>query len=736
MRTSLQAFFLLATSCLLLVNCRKKQWDDYYGRPAGLESPIYQVLQSKGGFTSLLACIDKAGYKDILSSAGYWTLFAPTDEAFNQYFKDHNISSVESIDVETATKIVRYCLVYNSFNTDRLDDYQSTTGWQADQAFKRRTTYYDLFDTAMINGQVLHTIASNRNGSIYSTSDNNNKYIPYFTNPFFTTAKLTAADYNYFYPGSSFTGLNILDAKITESNVAAENGNIHIIDKVLSPLQNIEKYLASKPEYSLFNSLFQRFMVAYIENVDATHKYQVLNNSSDKVYVKFYKDGLAFSLNNENYLKLQDNDGQMNGYTLFAPTNDVLEPYLKNVVLEHYNNDLNNLSKLPLQTLFDFLNAHMWQSPVWPTKFATTGNYLGEEARFNAATDIVDKKILSNGFFYGAKKVQESNLFFTVYARPYLDPQYTLMTRLLNADLKSVITNPNFNYTILMMSDDQIHALGFDWDGNRSAWINTDPNALGAGDPKGTTARLINLSVISTPKNQLNNLTGDGIIETMGGEMIKWSNGKFYAAGNIDKGNVVNVVASKAMKNGMVYYTDGLLLFSPTTIGKRLEALAPSSSSPYYNFVQYLIKSKLYTAATGAISGVPLGFFGTILIPDNAAIVQAVNDGLLPGTGTAPNKVPNFAPTATQEIEQVSSFIQFHIMKKSVINDEKTKDGIETNYRNLNDQVGLITVTNDPGVLTFTDPWGRTAGINAASSNVLADRIVIHSINKYLKPNY
>ena len=613
MGKSLQALFLLVTCCLLLANCRKKQWDEFYGRPEGLEPPIYQTLQSRGDFSSLLACIDKAGYKEILSTTGYWTLFAPTDEAFSNYFKERNLSGIDALDAETAQKIVRYCLVYNSFNTDRLDDYQSTTGWQADLAFKRRTTYYDLFDTATVNGQQLHTIASNRNGG-YSPSDNNNKYVPYFTNPFFTANKLTAADYNYFYPNTSFTGLNILDGRITETNVPAENGNIHVIDKVLTPLPNIEKYLASKPEYSLFNSLFQRFMVAYSENAEATKRYQILNNSSDKVYIKFYNPGLAFSLNNENYLKAQDNDGQMNGWSIFAPTNDKLEPYLKSVVLEHYNNDLNNLSKLPLQTLQDFLNAHMWQTPVWPTKFATTGNFLGEEARFNANADIIDKKILSNGFFYGANKVQESNLFFTVYARPYLDPKYSLMTRLLNTDLKPIITNPNFNYTILMMSDDQIRALGFDWDGNRGEWINTIPGVIGAGDAKGTMPRLINLTVISTPKNELNNLSGEGIAETMGGELIKFNNGRFYAAGNIDKGNMVTVTGSKAMKNGMVYYTDGLLVFSPTTIGKRLEALAATASSPYFKFFEYLKNSKMYTAATGAISGVPLGFFGTFLM--------------------------------------------------------------------------------------------------------------------------
>ncbi|MBO9203785.1 MULTISPECIES: fasciclin domain-containing protein [Niastella] len=734
MRRSLQICYVLISSCILLVNCRKKEWDKFYDRPESLEPPIYQVLKRKENFSLLLACIDKAGYKDILSNAGYWTLFAPTDDAFSKYFKENSLSGIDAMDSVKAQQIVRYCLVYNSFNTERLDDYQSTAGWVADKAFKRRTAYYDLFDTATVNGQLLHTIASNRNAG-YSSADNNNKYIPYFTNPFFTDSKLTATDYNYFYPGTSFTGLNILDARITETNIPAENGNIHVIDKVLSPLENIEKYLASKPEYSLFNSLFQQFMVSYTENAEATKRFQILNNSSDKVYIKFYNAGLAFSLNNENYLKVQDNDGQMNGWTIFAPTNDVLEPYLKNVVLEHYNNDLSNLNKLPIQTLTDFLNAHLWQNPVWPTKFATTSNYLGEEARFSANSDIVDKKILSNGFFYGAKKVQESNLFSTVYARPYLDPDYTLMTRLLNQDLKQTITNPNFKYTILMMSDAKIRALGFDWDAKSSKWVNTIPGVLGAGDPPGTVNRLVNLCVIATPNNELGNLSGQGIISTLSGELIKWNNGQFYAAGNIDSNVNVTVTGSKVMKNGIAYYTNGLLLFSALTPGKRLEALASQPSSPYYQFFQYLKNAKMYTATTGVISGVPTGFFGTFIIPDNNAILAAVNAGLLPGTGTAPNKVPNYTSTAGVDIEQVESFLKFHMLQQTVIADGKIQT-CKTNFTNLNDQPGAVSIVSlAGGILTFTDSFGNTATTDPVNSNVLADRIVIHSINTCLKPN-
>ncbi|MFT3827236.1 MAG: fasciclin domain-containing protein [Chitinophagaceae bacterium] len=729
--------FLSLTIAVTLVNCQKKAFDDYYNRPEGLEPPIYQVLQEKEEFSEMLACIDKAGYKDILGSAGYWTLFAPNNTAFAAFYKERNISGIQQLDSLTAQKIVRYCLVYNSFNKDRVDDYQANSGWVVNTAFRRRTAYYELFDTATVNSQLLRTVASNRNSG-YISSDNNNKYLTYFTEPYMTGAKLSAADYNYFFPSATYSGFNIMDAKVVEPNVPAENGTIHVIDKVLMPMPSIDKYLAAHPEYSLFKSLFDRFLVSYVENADASKRYQVLYGGADKVFVKTYNTGLAFALNNENYLKTQDNDGQANNWTLFAPKNDVLKPYLESVVLEHFGKTLDNLGNLPNSIVIDFLNGHMCQQPVWPTKFATSGNFLGEEPRFNPSTDIIDKQVLSNGFFYGTNKVQSSNYFTTVYARPYLDPAYSLMTRLLNSDLRPLISNPNVKYTLFMMSDEALHRLSFDWDGNRSAWINTSAtpaSIIGAGDPRGTMSRFINMYVVSTPNGELNDLSGSGIVETIGGEMIRFENNKIYAAGNIDSGKYVSVTSSKVMSNGIVYYLDGLLYFSGKTPGKRLEELSATSASPYYNFFQYLKNSTLYTASTGAIGGIPLGFFGSFLIPDNNAIQAAVNDGFLPGTGTAPNKTPTFAPTDIPAQEQVARFIQYHILKKSIIGDGRTDGNIETMYRDLNDKVGYVTVDNLPGLFRFKDAKGRIATLNTTGSNVLADRIVFHSINTYLQNN-
>ncbi|MES2881860.1 MAG: fasciclin domain-containing protein [Bacteroidota bacterium] len=159
----------------LFASC-KKQFNDYYERPESLEPPIYQQLTSRGNFKSILAAVDKAGYKQILSSAGFWTFFAPHDSAFQVYLASKNLSSVDQLDSVACRDIVTYSLVYNAFKKDRLDDYQSPTGWVPGLAFKRRTANYTfVYNGKDTGGNAIKAIASNRNGNIYSDADNNNK---------------------------------------------------------------------------------------------------------------------------------------------------------------------------------------------------------------------------------------------------------------------------------------------------------------------------------------------------------------------------------------------------------------------------------------------------------------------------------------------------------------------------------------------------------------------------------
>ncbi|WP_343303865.1 fasciclin domain-containing protein [Chitinophaga niabensis] len=731
----------IVLACIVLTfSCKKKAWDEYYGRPDNLEPPIYQVLESKGNFKTLLAAIDKAGYKRSLGAAGYWTLFAPHDSAFSVYFRDKGISGIEQLDSLACQKIITYCLVYNAFKRERIGDYQSAVGWVPNIAFKRRTANYTgVYDGQDGNGNPIKVVGSNRNSATlpYVDGDNNNKYIPYFVNNFMAAKSLSAADYNYFYPNTVYTGFNVVDAVVTQADIPAENGVVHVINKVITTLPGLDEYISSNPQYSEFKKLFDKFLVAYVVNQVVTKKYQTVTGRNEQVYTKVYPTLIAFSPNNENYFKQQDNDAQADGYSMFVPTNTALLEYVNRVLLEHYT----SLEQMPVNIIYDFINAHLWSSTVWPSKFASTFNVLGEEARFDPQADVVDRKILSNGIFYGTNKVQEANVFSSVFGKAYLDPKFSMMTSLLNQELKFQVSNIKQKYSIFMISNDVLNASGYFVDPTvdinpNNQWRYTPPGGgtqLVGPNAVGRLMRVLQLHII--PQVDVKDISGTGVVLSYGGEYVRFENNTVFAAGNLDAGNVGVGTGSKTAKNGTVQYIDRVMEFSTAIVGKHVEKLGTPTTSDFNYFWQYLRNSSIYTISSGEIANVAGGTFYTFLIPDKNAILAAVNAGLLPGTGVAPNKLPLFNPTLATDKELVNKFIYSHILnKRSVATDGSDGGAVETLYRDSQGDPGSVFVDNSViNAMKLRDVENRTADVIYAKSNFLSNRCVIHLINNYLK---
>ena len=730
-------FAALFTSC-------KKKFDEYYERPAGLADPIYKQLAADAKFSTFVSLIDKAGYKQTLAAAGYWTIFAPTDSAFTAdtefaaFLQERGFNSVAAVDSVTAQMIVQYLLVFNAFEKDRIDDYQSSLGWVPNISFKRRTAYYTgFYNDTTYAGLPVKAIPSNRNtGSTgtgyYVSADNGNKYIPCFTSEYFASVGLTPADYNYFYPLSSFSGFNIANAKVTKRDMPAENGVIHVIDKVVTPAKSIDQYLRNKPQYSVFRSLLERFMVLFINNAEATRRYQVLHGGSADVAVKVYSNLLAYAPNNENYFKLQDNDGQRDGWTMFVPTNDSLNKYINTVVLQQYP----SIASLPLSIVADLLNAHMWQSTVWPNRFSSTYNFLGEPAKMNNTTDILEKKILSNGFFYGTKKVNEPNVFATVYGKAYLDPRYFLMTRLLDMELKGLITNPNVKYTLFMMSDAVLAAKGYSYNSGSNGWVFTNPvgGATSTNDSNRLNLlRMLNIGVIETPNNELANLGTAGfrgITTSYGGELLKYDGNLVSTAGTIERGVTVRIDSVRKVLNGQVVYINDLLYFPYLPIARNIEALGTPAASEFNYFWNYLKNSTMFNTTTYEITGLAAGSFYTFFIPNKASMIQAINDGLLPGTAG----VPNFTPILTADKVKVEKFLQYHILdKRTVIANGIDIGSYPSLLRNAAGDPVTFSILYTGGIFEVGDGYGRKARLVTALSNNLSNRTVIHLVNNYLK---
>src|SRR5690606_13071780 len=169
-------------------------------------------------------------------------------------------------------------------------------------------------------------------------------------------------------------------------------------------------------------------------------------------------------------------------------------------------------------------------------------------------------------------------------------------------------------------------------------WVYAPPggNRIAGSIAKARLLRLLYNHIVLTPKNELNDLSGNGIIRSgdsdIPGEYIKWNNNTLYAAGNEDVGNVMHITGYKDTGNGRVYYTDNVLQFSEKPVAIRIKELASNPGSEFSNFFKYLEKSSLYN--DGVMKGIDLGTNYTFMIPNNAAIQAAVNAGVLPGTGT------------------------------------------------------------------------------------------------------
>ena len=733
---------VLITAVISFTAC-KKEFNAFYQRPDTLEKPIYQQLEAKGNFTQMLALIDKAGYKSTLSAAGYWTLFAPHDSAFKVFYAEKGIAGVSALDSTASRQIVTYCLVYNAFKQERIADYQSNTGWIENASYKRRTANYTgVYATTDLQGKAIKAIASNRNNNsllYYVDADNNNKHLPIFDAGYMTGKSLSAADYQYFYPKATYSGFNVADAKVVEKDIAAENGVIHVVDRVITSLPSIDQYIGENPKYSEFKKLLDKFMVQYVINPTVTQKYKIVSGKSEDVFTKIYNSNLAFSLNNENFLKLQDNDAQSDGYSMFVPENDVLTKYIKDVLLEFYP----SVDALPINVLYDFINAHMWRTTVWPSKFGSTFNAVGEEARFNASTDVTDKKVLSNGIFYGTNKVQQANVFSSVYGKAYLNPDYSIMTNLLNLDLKFQISNIKQKYTLFLVKNSAINAAGYFVDPTVSNNVNEQWRYIppgGGAQLTGSSAlvrlqRILNMHVV--PGRDITSLSGNGVGLTYSGEFVSYGGNKAFTSGNRDVAATAAILSTKTAANGTVYFIDKLLQFSEVALGKHIELLGTPATSQYNSFWQYLKSSSIFTAATSEITGVASGTFYTFFIPDNNAIKAAVNAGLLPGTGVAPNKNPLFNPTSPLEREQVANFIYYHILnKKNIATDGQESGSFETLYKFPNGDPSTIFVNNTvPNVVSVNDMKNRTANITLAPSNVLSNRCTIHLINNYLRFN-
>lgn len=743
---------------LLFAQCKDDYWDQYYSRPEWLEPPIYEVLKNDGRFNSYLQLVDSTMYERILKEASFYTVFAPTDSAMNDYLKEQGYASIDEISAAEADTIVAYSLVYNVFEFDELTDVL-TNGWDTLSSIKKKTAFYNTIYQEMLPDSTLAWVVDATANGSYSVGDNNYKYVPTYLDRIFTKRGLLPTDYEYFYPGIDYNGSNIQGAHIVTKNMMAENGIIHAVDKVNKPLPNLENVLESDARYSKMMAFFDRKDVAgeylykyYTLQDDVTQYFRDIypDRNLREVLIKFYE--FPVMLNAER-VSNSEKEAETDGYTIFAPTNDAMDAFYAERIKPYTDNGKNSwtsLDKVPNEIMEYFMQAHMTPTQIWPSKYKNAMSYSGEF--FNGAgvfgksfedENFSHIQVASNGLLYGTDKYIKSKYFETVYTQLLMDSSYTIARSVLDDFyeftlkeelMRCALNGYNSEYYLVFVPKDRAftndgYTFVYSDETGNYTWSNANA-AVGDITPEDRLKRLI-LSGIFVRINSADvNSTMQDML-TKGQSKVEGAEGysRCFAEYGWDiwqnyYGDVVRVkVPTGAAKQGKLQI-QSMGGFDATTTGTQFDVAVQLKDMEFMNgkvydmdarLIDYCVPSKSYnegrlgTYVMNACDANKSVFSEykkyaeavlfpydsdakayinpweidntatvTVLIPNNDAMKQAVEDGYLPAYEAVTN---TSSPTYDEDVAKAKNFLLWHILQGRVIPNDLNPHNVIYNYQ-------------------------------------------------------
>lgn len=824
---------------LLFAQCKDDYWDQYYSRPEWLEPPIYEVLKNDGRFNSYLQLVDSTMYERILKEASFYTVFAPTDSAMNDYLKEQGYASIDEISAAEADTIVAYSLVYNVFEFDELTDVL-TNGWDTLSSIKKKTAFYNTIYQEMLPDSTLAWVVDATANGSYSVGDNNYKYVPTYLDRIFTKRGLLPTDYEYFYPGIDYNGSNIQGAHIVTKNMMAENGIIHAVDKVNKPLPNLENVLESDARYSKMMAFFDRKDVAgeylykyYTLQDDVTQYFRDIypDRNLREVLIKFYE--FPVMLNAER-VSNSEKEAETDGYTIFAPTNDAMDAFYAERIKPYTDNGKNSwtsLDKVPNEIMEYFMQAHMTPTQIWPSKYKNAMSYSGEF--FNGAgvfgksfedENFSHIQVASNGLLYGTDKYIKSKYFETVYTQLLMDSSYTIARSVLDDFyeftlkeelMRCALNGYNSEYYLVFVPKDRAftndgYTFVYSDETGNYTWSNANA-AVGDITPEDRLKRLIlsgifvrinSADVNSTMQDMLTkgqskvegaegysrcfkeygwdiwqNYYGDVVrvkVPTGAakqGKLQIQSMGGFDATTTGTQFDVATLLKDMEFMNGKVYDMDARLIdycvpsksYNEGRLGTYVMNACDANKSVFSEYKKYA-EAVLFPYDSDAKAYInPWEIDNTatvtVLIPNNDAMKQAVEDGYLPAYEAVTN---TSSPTYDEDVAKAKNFLLWHILQGRVIPNDLNPHNVIYNYQtstylhslsqetfynpNPENPAQLpvridISKSADGNLVFATSPETSEVGgdstavqviLGAKNSNFYARHGIIHGIDGYL----
>ena len=115
-------YILILLLAMATYACKEIYEQPKYQPPDWLEGKLYTQILTQPNLSRFAQCLELTGYDTIIDVAGSYTVFAPTNEAFNLFFEEHPEygNDITQIPLEELKVIVKSHIIQNAWSREQL----------------------------------------------------------------------------------------------------------------------------------------------------------------------------------------------------------------------------------------------------------------------------------------------------------------------------------------------------------------------------------------------------------------------------------------------------------------------------------------------------------------------------------------------------------------------------------------------------------------------------------------
>lgn len=697
---------------LVFSGCQDEMYQDKYERPAWLAGKVYTQVKAQPELSTFTECIELTGYDTIIDVSGSYTVFGPSDDAFDKWLSENQYNSVEDVPIDYLEKLVSYHLVQNPWSKiqlrtvdvygwiDTLDESNNKPrGFKRETFLKNKERFYPIKKVDEMQFIIVDEQESEFQRKVITDS---RKFAPFFYKEYFNIYDLNSSDYEFYFdrPFDGGGDLYFVNAKIVSDEIKAENGFVYIIDEVVDPLQNAYQILENEDdnfEYSEFLELLNLF--PDFEYNDEKTKEQPGANLGlvvDSLFDLTYPE-ITFNISNEKTeppsgtFGLPENVSIRYHHGMLAPTNEAFNQLINDYI--NAPGGWGTLERSPLNIKRIIANAHMSVNPVYPSDLER-GFYNGENDLIQVnIEDVVQKEYGSNCTFIGLGNPIVPNAFSSVTGPVYLQSGFSrCMYAIEQSGLLPALKRNNKTYVLFVESDFNVREdSSLLYNEIKEEFSLHRMEEMGAAERyrlNKNDLRTLLLNHVATElprgiakKEFVPNLAGNYIIynnET--GEVSGTDYTTFGYLGTERQPNYPRKISQGAI-NGETYEIDNWFSFRATDLYTTIQSYYPS----FYNLMK---RAGLVLEREYRFNFISNNDFYTVFIPSNEALTAA-----------------NVSALTNSELKQLilNHFIQGHIMFTDGNKDPGYYETMRLKPSNNEFSSDFIKIYIEPGpdVITF-----------------------------------